>query len=214
MWAYVCAHTCVHTRVHQYAGNGREGSWLYLGASVYGGPWVFVGGPGDLFLCVMPFLLPCLPVCLPGGRALRPLRCRAVEDIKLQTLSLDGWPSCIQGPKVPGRSSDRRLRVKSGPRRTRQGQWEHSCCGEGPFPCASVGAWVTCVLPTQRAAAFRPTELPTFPRGRIVGRNKVIIKIMKSTITTAHLIYSMAGEGNGNPLQYYCLENPMDRGAW
>ena len=22
------------------------------------------------------------------------------------------------------------------------------------------------------------------------------------------------GEGNGNSLQYYCLENPMDRGAW
>ena len=22
------------------------------------------------------------------------------------------------------------------------------------------------------------------------------------------------GEGNGNPLQYYCLENPMDRAAW
>ena len=22
------------------------------------------------------------------------------------------------------------------------------------------------------------------------------------------------GEGNGNPLQYYRLENPMDRGAW
>ena len=22
------------------------------------------------------------------------------------------------------------------------------------------------------------------------------------------------GEGNGNPLQYFCLENPMDRGAW
>ena len=21
-------------------------------------------------------------------------------------------------------------------------------------------------------------------------------------------------EGNGNPLQYFCLENPMDRGAW
>ena len=21
------------------------------------------------------------------------------------------------------------------------------------------------------------------------------------------------GEGNGNPLQYYCLENPMDRGV-
>ena len=23
-----------------------------------------------------------------------------------------------------------------------------------------------------------------------------------------------SGEGYGNPLQYSCLENPMDRGAW
>ena len=23
-----------------------------------------------------------------------------------------------------------------------------------------------------------------------------------------------SGEGNGNPVQYFCLENPMDRGAW
>ena len=25
---------------------------------------------------------------------------------------------------------------------------------------------------------------------------------------------SRIGEGNGNPLQYSCLENPMDGGAW
>ena len=25
---------------------------------------------------------------------------------------------------------------------------------------------------------------------------------------------SFSGEGNGNPLQYSCLENPRDRGAW
>ena len=25
---------------------------------------------------------------------------------------------------------------------------------------------------------------------------------------------SSLGEGNGTPLQYFCLENPMDRGAW
>ena len=25
---------------------------------------------------------------------------------------------------------------------------------------------------------------------------------------------SFIGEGNGNPLQYSCLENSMDRGAW
>ena len=25
---------------------------------------------------------------------------------------------------------------------------------------------------------------------------------------------SSSGEGNGNPLQYSCLDNPMDREAW
>ena len=25
---------------------------------------------------------------------------------------------------------------------------------------------------------------------------------------------NLYGEGNGNPLQYFCLENPVDRGAW
>ena len=25
---------------------------------------------------------------------------------------------------------------------------------------------------------------------------------------------SFPGGGNGNPVQYSCLENPMDRGAW
>ena len=32
-----------------------------------------------------------------------------------------------------------------------------------------------------------------------------------------YLIYSIVyllGEGNGTPLQYSCLENPMDGGAW
>ena len=26
--------------------------------------------------------------------------------------------------------------------------------------------------------------------------------------------YGLTGEGNGTPLQYSCLKNPMDRGAW
>ena len=29
-----------------------------------------------------------------------------------------------------------------------------------------------------------------------------------------HFSLSCIGEGNGNPLQYFCLENPRDRGAW
>ena len=34
--------------------------------------------------------------------------------------------------------------------------------------------------------------------------------------TKVHLVRAMVflGEGNGNPLQYSCLENPRDRGAW
>ena len=28
------------------------------------------------------------------------------------------------------------------------------------------------------------------------------------------ILYTDSGEGNGTPLQYSCLENPMDRGAW
>ena len=28
------------------------------------------------------------------------------------------------------------------------------------------------------------------------------------------MLMSLTGEGNGNPLQYSYLENPMDRGAW
>ena len=29
-----------------------------------------------------------------------------------------------------------------------------------------------------------------------------------------YLILTFVGEGNGNPLQYSCLENSMDSGAW
>ena len=27
-------------------------------------------------------------------------------------------------------------------------------------------------------------------------------------------LFCLSGEGDGIPLQYSCLENPMDRGAW
>ena len=30
----------------------------------------------------------------------------------------------------------------------------------------------------------------------------------------ATFLFLFYGEGNGNPLQYSCLENPRDRGAW
>ena len=33
-------------------------------------------------------------------------------------------------------------------------------------------------------------------------------------VGSIHGLGRSSGEGNGNPLQYSCLENPMDRGAW
>ena len=36
----------------------------------------------------------------------------------------------------------------------------------------------------------------------------IINKIISNTLMRAN------GEGNDNPLQYSCLGNPMDRGAW
>ena len=40
---------------------------------------------------------------------------------------------------------------------------------------------------------------------------------MPASAKDAGLIPGLGGsprEGNGNPLHYSCLENPMDRGAW
>ena len=33
-------------------------------------------------------------------------------------------------------------------------------------------------------------------------------------LSISHNFISQIGVGSGNPLQYFCLENPMDRGAW
>ena len=33
-------------------------------------------------------------------------------------------------------------------------------------------------------------------------------------VAIIHKFKNLSGEGNGNPLQYSCLENPRDGGAW
>ena len=37
---------------------------------------------------------------------------------------------------------------------------------------------------------------------------------MRRVERKCRLLTSLGGEGNGTPLQYSCLENPMDGGAW
>ena len=52
---------------------------------------------------------------------------------------------------------------------------------------------------------------PSFP----LGNHKFVVYICDYFCFADKFIYTIfLREGNGNPLQYSCLENPMDRGAW
>ena len=49
----------------------------------------------------------------------------------------------------------------------------------------------------------------------IKGYNGINKEIWYFCVTLFTIITRiMNGEGNDNPLQYFCLENPMDREAW
>ena len=45
-------------------------------------------------------------------------------------------------------------------------------------------------------------------------QNVLIIKRTNLRVCIENDLLIESGEGNGTPLQYSCLENPMDRGAW
>ena len=49
-----------------------------------------------------------------------------------------------------------------------------------------------------------------FPHSSVVKESACIVGYLGSILGLGR----SPGEGNGNPLQYSCLENPMDRGAW
>ena len=60
--------------------------------------------------------------------------------------------------------------------------------------------------------AFMKTN--NFSRGFLDGS---VVKNLPASAGDVCSIPGLArspGEGNGNPLQYSCLGNPMDRGAW
>ena len=81
------------------------------------------------------------------------------------------------------------------------------------FPCGSAGKESIC----------NEGDLGSIPRlGRSPGEGKGYpggseIKASACNAGDLGLIPGLGRsprEGNGNPLQYSCLENPMDRGAW
>ena len=50
--------------------------------------------------------------------------------------------------------------------------------------------------------------------GRENSQSKDLFKILKSVQKIINNHKCDLVEGNGTPLQYFCLENPMDGGAW
>ena len=79
-------------------------------------------------------------------------------------------------------------------------------------------SWLRDGTRVQLAGRFFTTEPPgkshifsqsTSQEGRTNGQKNSNTKTLKSL---THAV--CCGEGNGTPLQYSCLENPMDGGAW
>ena len=63
---------------------------------------------------------------------------------------------------------------------------------------------------------WQPT--PVFLSRESCGRRSLVgcvHRVVQSQTRLKRLsMHACIGEGNGNPLQYSCLENPRDRGAW
>ena len=43
---------------------------------------------------------------------------------------------------------------------------------------------------------------------------EILLYVSEFLMCKMVVITHVSGEGNGNPLQYSCLENPVDGGAW
>ena len=119
------------------------------------------------------------------------------------------------------------------------GQPEHSCSGEGnsnPLQCSFLenprdgGAWWAAVygvaqswtwLKQLSSSSSSRTFMWQLSRGHRTGKGQCSFQSQRrampknaQTTTQLHSSHTLAGEGNGTPLQYSCLENPMDGGAW
>ena len=119
----------------------------------------------------------------------------------------------------------RLLRPRSTPCQLPNGHWREV---QGPWRCdlGSVPEWIIIRLRERSLRGFRslcwrrqwhptPVLLPGKSHGRRSlegcspwGREEA------DTTVQLHFHFSCIGEGNGNPCQYSCLENPRDGGAW
>ena len=61
-------------------------------------------------------------------------------------------------------------------------------------------------------------SVPSYPHQHLI--NLFNLNYSNRYVVLSHCVFDLyfpidhCGEGNGSPLQYSCLENPRDRGAW
>ena len=73
-----------------------------------------------------------------------------------------------------------------------------------------------CAMSEKAVAAHSRTLAWKIPWMKEPGRLQSMgsLRIRHDWVTSVSFSLSCIGEGNGNPLQYSCLENPRDGGAW
>ena len=82
------------------------------------------------------------------------------------------------------------------------------CC---PFSlCKIYQTYVLRVAPHSSTLAWKIPWMEDPGRLQSVG----LLRVNMTEGLHFHFSLSCIGGGNGNPLQYSCLENPRDRGAW
>ena len=84
--------------------------------------------------------------------------------------------------------------------------FQYSCL-ENPM---DGGAWQTTVHEVTKSDTTERHHFSFITNKRL----SKILKNMKQNVVIKEQAEAILGEGNGNPLHYSCLENPMDRGAW
>ena len=92
-------------------------------------------------------------------------------------------------------------------------EWATISFSRGIFPTQGSNRRLFCLL--HRQAGF--FSLPRAPLGLPQGHSsKESICNAGGAVDTGSIpgLGRSPGGGNGNPLQYSCLENPMDSGAW
>ena len=82
---------------------------------------------------------------------------------------------------------------------------EPVCCSMSSSNCC----FLTCIQISQEAdqVVWYPHLFQNCPQFIVIHTVKGFGVVNKAEI-------DVFGEGNGTPLQYFCLENPMDGGAW